>query len=71
MNEQYRSMKELEASLPKKEEVAKNLGINLDNQYNGQLKSLDAGRIGGVIGGEKVKRMIRMAQEMMADKDKN
>lgn len=46
-----------------KYEVAKELGIPLKEDYNGNLTSKQAGKVGGNIGGNMVKEMIRMAQE--------
>ncbi|WP_449538137.1 alpha/beta-type small acid-soluble spore protein [Ferdinandcohnia sp. Marseille-Q9671] len=46
-----------------KYEVAKELGIPLNDEYNGNLTSKQAGKVGGNIGGNMVKEMIRMAQE--------
>ncbi|MBG9733628.1 small, acid-soluble spore protein, alpha/beta type [Paenibacillus alvei] len=46
-----------------KYEVAKELGVPLQEGYNGQLSTEDAGRIGGRIGGSMVREMIRLAQE--------
>jgi hypothetical protein len=51
-------------------EVAKQLDIPLKEQGNGELKAEDAGKIGGAIGGNMVKELIRMAQSAMADKQK-
>lgn len=51
-------------------EVAQSMGIPLTEGDNGQLRTEDAGRIGGKIGGAMVKEMIRMAQEHLAAKDK-
>lgn len=47
-------------------EVAQSMGIPLSQTDNGQLRTEDAGRIGGKIGGAMVKEMIRMAQEHLA-----
>lgn len=52
-----------------KMEIASELGINLNPHYNGNLSTKDAGRIGGVIGGNMVRSMIMYAEENMA-KDK-
>lgn len=49
-----------------KYEVAKELGIPLSDGYNGKLTSEQAGKIGGPIGGNMVKEMVRLAQEQMA-----
>lgn len=48
-------------------EVASELGIPLSKGYNGDLRTHDAGRIGGRIGGRIVKVMIRMAEEQLAN----
>ncbi|MDF2725087.1 MAG: alpha/beta hydrolase [Paenibacillus sp.] len=47
-------------------EVARSLGVPLQPGYNGHLKTEDAGRIGGQIGGSMVREMIRMAQQKLA-----
>lgn len=53
----------------KKFQRAQELGIHLTRGYNGDLKSKEAGAIGGHlggrIGGQMVKRMIQMAKEKM------
>ncbi|WP_332646067.1 alpha/beta-type small acid-soluble spore protein [Lysinibacillus sp. 54212] len=46
-------------------EVAKELGIPLEDGYNGQLTSAQAGQIGGKIGGSMVKELVKIAQENM------
>ncbi|MEK4229729.1 alpha/beta-type small acid-soluble spore protein [Solibacillus sp. FSL H8-0538] len=46
-------------------EVAKGLGIPLEDGYNGQLTSFHAGKIGGKIGGSMVKELVKIAQENM------
>lgn len=51
-----------------KYEVAEELNIPLSKGYNGKLTSEQAGKIGGPIGGNMVKEMIRMAQEQMTRK---
>lgn len=51
-----------------KYEVAKEQGISLKEGYNGQLTSEQAGKIGGPIGGNMVKEMVKMAQEQMKNK---
>ncbi|MBP1993892.1 alpha/beta-type small acid-soluble spore protein [Paenibacillus eucommiae] len=50
-----------------KYEVARSLGIPLQPGYNGDLRSEDAGKIGGPIGGAMVREMVRMAQQKLAD----
>lgn len=47
-------------------EIAEDLGIPLHKGYNGDMTTREAGRIGGRIGGNMVKVMIRMAEEAMA-----
>ncbi len=47
-------------------EIAEDLGIPLHEGYNGDMTTREAGRIGGRIGGNMVKVMIRMAEEAMA-----
>lgn len=49
-------------------EVAEELGIPLKKGYNGDLTAREAGRIGGRIGGNMVKVMIRHAEEQLAGK---
>lgn len=49
-----------------KYEVAEDLGIPLRKGYNGNLEAKDAGKIGGQIGGNMVKEMIRLAQERLS-----
>ncbi len=51
-----------------KYEVANELGIPLTKGYNGKLTSEQAGKIGGPIGGNMVKEMVRMAKEQMIKK---
>ncbi|MUT67701.1 alpha/beta-type small acid-soluble spore protein [Paenibacillus sp. NEAU-GSW1] len=48
-----------------KYEVAEELGITLKQGDNGDLKTEDAGHIGGRIGGSMVREMIRLAQEKL------
>lgn len=48
-----------------KYEIANELGIPFSKGYNGKLTSEQAGKIGGPIGGNMVKEMVRMAQEQM------
>lgn len=47
-------------------EVARRLGIPLKPGDNGDLKTADAGKIGGAIGGHMVKEMIKRAEETLA-----
>ncbi|BBB91856.1 MAG TPA: small, acid-soluble spore protein, alpha/beta type [Methylomusa anaerophila] len=68
MTQKYRSMEELDASLPDKHEVAAELGIPLDKGHNENLTTREAGKIGGKIGGEKIKKIIEMAEAQMAER---
>jgi small acid-soluble spore protein D (minor alpha/beta-type SASP) len=45
-----------------KYEVAKDVGVTLDQGYNGQITAKDAGRVGGQIGGRMVKELIQQAK---------
>lgn len=49
-------------------EVAQELGIPLNSSYNGKLTSEQAGKIGGPIGGQMVKELVKMAQEQLLKK---
>jgi hypothetical protein len=67
MKEKITTMEELDASLPDKHEVAKELGIPLDQGHNEELTTQEIGKIGGKIGGQKVKKMIEMFEETMVE----
>jgi len=45
-------------------EVASQLGVNLKDGYNGDLKARDAGSVGGIM----VKRMIEQVERQMSGK---
>ncbi|MCZ8511968.1 alpha/beta-type small acid-soluble spore protein [Paenibacillus filicis] len=51
-----------------KYEVAKTLGVPLQEGNNGRLTTEQAGKVGGQIGGTMVREMIRMAQEELLKK---
>ncbi|RIW29269.1 small acid-soluble spore protein [Bacillus salacetis] len=51
-----------------KYEAAKEQGVSLSKGYNGALSSHDAGKVGGVIGGNMVREMIKMAEAALAKK---
>jgi len=51
-----------------KYEIAKELGIPLNKEDNGNLTSKQAGTVGGPIGGNMVREMIKLAQEQLARK---
>ncbi|HWL25489.1 MAG TPA: alpha/beta-type small acid-soluble spore protein [Ureibacillus sp.] len=44
-------------------EIAKEVGVPLKEGYNGKLTSEQAGKVGGRLGGNMVKELVRMAQE--------
>lgn len=44
-------------------EAAKEVGVPLQKGYNGRLTSVEAGKVGGRLGGSMVKELVRMAQE--------
>ncbi|ADU31703.1 alpha/beta-type small acid-soluble spore protein [Evansella cellulosilytica] len=48
-----------------KYEVADEKGISLQKGYNGNIKAKDAGEIGGSIGGNMVRELVKMAQKQM------
>lgn len=66
MPEKIYSMKELDASLPDKYEVAAELGIPLDQGHNAELTTSQVGQIGGKIGGAKVRKLIEIAEAQMS-----
>lgn len=47
--------------------IADMFGVPLNEQYNGKLTSHDAGRLGGHLGGQMVKRLVAQAQSLLAD----
>ncbi|TVX89729.1 alpha/beta-type small acid-soluble spore protein [Paenibacillus agilis] len=49
-----------------KYEVAKELGIPLQQGANGELTTESAGQIGGKIGGSMVRELIRLAEQQLA-----
>ncbi len=51
-----------------KYEVAKEQNVSLKEGYNGELKSKDAGKVGGQIGGNMVRELVKMAQQNLGDK---
>lgn len=56
------------ASANVKFEIAEELGIPLSDGYNGKLTAEQVGQIGGPIGRNMVKEMVRLAQEQLAKK---
>ncbi len=69
MPEKFKTMNELDDSLPDKHEVAAELGIPLDQGNNENLTTREIGKIGGRIGGAKVRKLIQMAEAQMADRE--
>ncbi len=51
-------------------EVAKNLGISLQPDGNGELTTESAGLIGGKIGGSMVREMVRLAQQQLTKQNR-
>lgn len=51
-----------------KYEVAEEQGVPLQKGNNGHLTSEQAGKVGGPIGGNMVKEMVKMAKEQIANK---
>lgn len=49
-------------------EAAKEVGVPLKQGYNGQLTSQQAGQIGGKLGGNMVKELVKIAQENLSKK---
>lgn len=49
-----------------KYEVAKEQGIPLKKGYNGEIRAKDAGKIGGSIGGNMVREMVKMAEQQLS-----
>ncbi|MFC5701436.1 alpha/beta-type small acid-soluble spore protein [Cohnella faecalis] len=50
-----------------KYEVARSLGVPLQAGDNGRLRTEEAGRVGGKIGGTMVREMIRLAQAQLTE----
>ncbi len=47
-------------------EAAKEVGVPLEEGYNGRLTSVEAGKVGGRLGGSMVKELVKMAQENLS-----
>jgi small acid-soluble spore protein D (minor alpha/beta-type SASP) len=54
-----------------KYEVAKELGIPLQSNDNGNLTTKSVGKIGGKIGGTMVREMVRLAKEQLAKRTRS
>lgn len=56
-----------------KYEIAEELGLTpkIENGYWGALSSRDCGKVGGKIGGNMVKAMVRRAEVLLAQQDNN
>jgi small acid-soluble spore protein D (minor alpha/beta-type SASP) len=48
-----------------KYEVAQSIGVPLQPGYNGQLETVQAGKVGGAIGGLMVRELVRLAQAQL------
>ncbi|MYL35389.1 small, acid-soluble spore protein, alpha/beta type [Pontibacillus yanchengensis] len=53
-----------------KYEIAREQGIPLQEGYNGNLTSKDAGTIGGSVGGNMVKELVKMGEQQLLNKNK-
>ncbi|MBD1379473.1 alpha/beta-type small acid-soluble spore protein [Metabacillus arenae] len=51
-----------------KYEAAKEVGVSMQNSSNGELTSRQAGKIGGQLGGNMVREMVKMAEENLKNK---
>jgi len=51
-------------------EVAKDMSVPFHQDYNGDITTKDAGKIGGQIGGRMVRELVRRAQEQLVRKSK-
>ncbi|MEK9200029.1 alpha/beta-type small acid-soluble spore protein [Ureibacillus sp. 179-F W5.1 NHS] len=49
-------------------EIAEEVGVPLKEGYNGKLASEEAGKVGGRLGGNMVKELVKMAQENLSEK---
>lgn len=49
-------------------EAAEEVGVPLKKGYNGQLTAVQAGKVGGRLGGSMVKELVKMAQENLSKK---
>ncbi|SOC09473.1 small acid-soluble spore protein alpha/beta type [Ureibacillus xyleni] len=49
-------------------EIAEEIGVPLKEGYNGKLTSEEAGKVGGRLGGNMVKELVKMAQENLKNK---
>lgn len=47
-------------------EAAREVGVPLEKGYNGKLTSVEAGKVGGRLGGSMVKELVKMAKENLA-----
>lgn len=64
-NNNQKLVKEAEGALNKmKYEIASQVGVNLKQGYNGDLKASEAGKVGGNI----TKKLIQMAEQQLAGK---
>ncbi|MFC4402398.1 small, acid-soluble spore protein, alpha/beta type [Gracilibacillus xinjiangensis] len=52
-------------------EVAKEQQVSLNQGYNGNIKAKDAGKIGGHLGGNMVKELVKMGQQQLEQNRKD
>ncbi|MCA0971709.1 alpha/beta-type small acid-soluble spore protein [Halobacillus litoralis] len=52
-----------------KYEIAKEKGIPMQKGYNGQMSTRDAGKVGGSLGGQMVKELVRRAEQQLQQTD--
>jgi small acid-soluble spore protein D (minor alpha/beta-type SASP) len=50
-------------------EIAEEVGVPLNKGYNGGLTSHQAGKVGGRLGGNMVRELVRIAKEDMINKN--
>ena len=66
-NSNKASVPEAKSAMNKfKMEVAKEIGVDLKDGYNGDLTSAQSGSIAGSVGGNMVKKMIKRQEEQMS-----
>ncbi|UCZ54583.1 alpha/beta-type small acid-soluble spore protein [Bacillus shivajii] len=53
-----------------KYEVAQEQGIKLNKGYNGNMKAKDAGKVGGSLGGNMVRELVKMAEQQLIQQKK-
>ncbi|WP_138418448.1 alpha/beta-type small acid-soluble spore protein [Aquibacillus sediminis] len=54
-----------------KYEIAKEQGVTLNKGYNGNIQAKDAGKVGGQMGGNMVKELVRMGQQQIQNQQRS